>query len=95
MINTGKADDLMGFWEKTGAEGGRSFVHNGLRRDDEANGKISHANVIRYPNGYHAVFVANSGDVWNAKDKKAQTVIDVQDVLFGHCGGKIFPRSST
>ncbi len=57
MIHDGPADDLYGFWAKGGAEGGRSFVHNGLRN---VGGDVSIASVVRYPSGAHAVFVANS-----------------------------------
>jgi CubicO group peptidase (beta-lactamase class C family) len=57
MIHDGPEDDLYGFWAKAGAEGGRSFVHNGLRN---VGGDVSVAQVVRFPSGAHAVFVANS-----------------------------------
>lgn len=57
MINQGPSKDLMGFWAKSGVVGGaRSFVHNGARPGG------SHASVVLYPNGYQAVFLANSPD---------------------------------
>ena len=54
MINSDPADDLMGFWARSG-EGGRCFTHNG-----ERNG--SHAQVLIFPNRFSVVFVANSPD---------------------------------
>lgn len=57
MVNGGPSKDLWGFWEKPGADGGRSFAHDGGRNVD---GNSSIATVVRFPTGAHAVFVANS-----------------------------------
>ncbi|MBH8554786.1 beta-lactamase family protein [Nostocaceae cyanobacterium CENA357] len=57
MINNGNADNLFGFWTRSGAEDGRSFVHNGYRGEGD---DASIAWVIRFPSGDHAVFTANS-----------------------------------
>jgi CubicO group peptidase (beta-lactamase class C family) len=59
MINNGDANDLFGFWETSGAVGGRSFTHNGMRNDG-GGGDESIAWVVRFPTGAHAVFTANS-----------------------------------
>lgn len=57
MVNNGPKDDLHGFGALGGAEGGRSFAHNGLRN---VGGDVSVAQVVRFPSGAHAVFTANS-----------------------------------
>ncbi|MBW4646965.1 MAG: hypothetical protein KME23_28925 [Goleter apudmare HA4340-LM2] len=57
MINNGDADNLFGFWTRSGAKDGRSFIHNGYRGEG---GDASIAWVIRFPSGAHAVFTANS-----------------------------------